>query len=350
MALPDGRALIAGSERVAAFFENALDENGLLKTCDFRDDVSSIYKLPTFLFTAGRWELCHKVLDDIKARFMQPDGDFISWPGRSGLERKTSNPRQQLFWPYLNTWIAMASHRLGRFDISVPARRYLETYYNPNVGGFGTSGPFDKASNGAKYDVGIFMSSHLGLAFMYFGDMEKAIAVGELMGRFVTKQTALNEYFLLRMRGDTGELVTELPEDLALYYRLDRSKPNQLFFMLGYPVFFLYYLSQATGEKKYIETAEKILDFLLTCDESFFSFFLSHKCAYGASLIALATGKDKYRQMSARVAGYLLSCQTKEGSLDLGLPPMGTLDQTAEIGTWMKEIGLAFVRADSKKK
>ena len=94
--------------------------------------------------------------------------------------------------------------------------------------------------------------------------------------------------------------------------------------------------------------AEKILDFLLTCDDSFYSYFLSHKCAYGASLIALATGKRKYREMSAHVARYLLSCQTAAGSFDLGLPPMGTLDQTAEIGTWLKEIGLAFVRADCK--
>ena len=57
----------------------------------------------------------------------------------------------------------------------MPARRYLETYYNPDVGGFGTSGPFDKESNGAKHDVGIFMLSHLGLAFMYFGGKEIAM-------------------------------------------------------------------------------------------------------------------------------------------------------------------------------
>ena len=78
--------------------------------------------------------------------------------------------------------------------------------------------------------------------------MEKATAVGELIGRFLEKQPALEQYFLLRMQGDTGELVTDLPDDLALYYRLDRRKPRQLFFMLGYPVFFLYYLSQVCGE------------------------------------------------------------------------------------------------------
>ena len=79
-------------------------------------------------------------------------------------------------------------------------------------------------------------------------DMEKATAVGELIAHFVEKQTALEQYFLLRMHGDTGELVTELPDDLALYYRLDRRKPQQLFFMLGYPALFLYYLSQVCGK------------------------------------------------------------------------------------------------------
>ena len=61
MSLPSGEDLIAGSEKVAEFFQNAVDENGKLKEGDFTDDVSSVYKLPTFLFTAGRWELCHKV-------------------------------------------------------------------------------------------------------------------------------------------------------------------------------------------------------------------------------------------------------------------------------------------------
>ena len=69
-------------------------------------------------------------------------------------------------------------------------------------------------------------------------DMEKATAVGELIARFVEKQTALEQHFLLHMHGDTGELVTELPDDLALFYRLDRWKPQRLFFMLGYLVFF----------------------------------------------------------------------------------------------------------------
>ena len=72
-------------------------------------------------------------------------------------------------------------------------------------------------------------------------DMEKATAVGELIARFVEKQTALEQHFLLHMHGDTGELVTELPDDLALSYRLDRRKPQRLFFMLGYLVFFFFF-------------------------------------------------------------------------------------------------------------
>ena len=93
----------------------------------------------------------------------------------------------------------------------------------------------------------------------------------------------------------------------------------------------------------------------MTCDDSFYSFFLSHKCAYGASLVAFATGKRKYREMSARVARYIYIppvLPNSGGQLRPWSPPPtphspGTLDQTAEIGTWLKEIGLAIVRADS---
>ena len=42
MSLPDGKALIAGSERVVEFFQKAVDGNGKLKEGDFIDDVSSV--------------------------------------------------------------------------------------------------------------------------------------------------------------------------------------------------------------------------------------------------------------------------------------------------------------------
>ena len=66
-----------------------------------------------------------------------------------------------------------------RFDISLPAWKFLQEFFNPEVGGFGTSGRYDVTpstssgrvmwSGGKRYDVGIFMTAHLALASLYFG-------------------------------------------------------------------------------------------------------------------------------------------------------------------------------------
>ena len=45
---------------------------------------------------------------------MQKDGDFMSFPSKSGLERKTDDQVLANYWPYINGWIAMAAQRLGR--------------------------------------------------------------------------------------------------------------------------------------------------------------------------------------------------------------------------------------------
>ena len=71
--------------------------------------------------------------------------------------------------------------------------------------------------------------------------MEKATAVGELIARFVEKQTALEQHFLLYMHGDTGELVTELPDDLTLPYRLDRRKAPTTLLYAGLPGLFFFF-------------------------------------------------------------------------------------------------------------
>lgn len=169
-------------------------------------------------------------------------------------------------------------------------------------------------------------------------DVARAKEVGECISLFVDKQPDLNQHFLLRMAGSTGELVTKFPDDQANFYRLSRTEKNQLHFLLGYPVFFLYFLRQATGEDKYIQTAEKILSFVLKCDESMYTFFLSHKAAFGAGLVSKATGKVDYKDLCQRIVSHLLTLQTSEGDFVKDLPLLARLDQSAEIAVWLREL------------
>jgi hypothetical protein len=47
---------------------------------------------------------------------------------------KTSDPVLALYRGYMNGWIAMAAHKLGRFDLSFPAWTHLRTFWNPELG------------------------------------------------------------------------------------------------------------------------------------------------------------------------------------------------------------------------
>ncbi|XP_076460039.1 uncharacterized protein LOC143293053 [Babylonia areolata] len=344
------------SEKAVAFFTRQLDDGGRLRSGEVAGDLGAVYKLPTLLIFTGNGRLAQKVLTDIKTRFMQKDGDFVSYPDRTGHSRKSDSQPLTVHWPYMNAWVAMAAHRLGRFDISYPAWQFLQKFYNPQVGGFGTSGHYDVTpstsegsvlwSGGSRYDVGILITAHLALAALFFGDVEKAKSSGDLLVRMVDQQPALDQYFLLHVDGETGQLVQEGPADHRLFYRLLTTEPNECFYQLGYPVYFLHHLYQATGQGKYLHTAEKILDFLLTCHDGFYTNFLSHKAAWGACLVAMATGKDKYRQMCARCVKHLLSLQTSEGDMLRELGPMASLDQSAEISLWLCEIANALIDKD----
>ena len=60
---------------------------------------------------------------------------------------------------------------VSRFDISVPARSFVERFYNPSLKGYGISN--EDLAKGKSLDVDIFMSSHLGLLSLYFGGENK---------------------------------------------------------------------------------------------------------------------------------------------------------------------------------
>ncbi|KAK7112592.1 uncharacterized protein [Littorina saxatilis] len=354
----DFETLRQASDRGAAFFETVLDGNGRLKNPETASDLGSVYKLPMMLILTGRGRLAHKVLNDIKERFMQPDGDFLSYPDKTGDDRKSKNQELVQYWPYMNAWVAMAAHRLCRFDISYPAWEFLKQFYNPKVGGFGTSGRYDVdpttsteklalVSTGNRYDVGFFMTAHLALTALQFGDLEKAKTSGDLMVRIVEEQPALDQYFLLHVNGETGQLVPKEPEGRRKWYRMVRDDPNELFYQLGYPVYYLHHLYRLTKQEKYLRTGEKILDFAMTLHENFYTHFLNHKVAWGAGLVAMTTGKAKYREMCARCVKYLLSLQTSEGDFLRELGPQPNLDQTAEIPIWLRELANSMVDKDN---
>ncbi|XP_066294417.1 uncharacterized protein [Branchiostoma lanceolatum] len=313
---------------------------------DFRKehtDAAFYFKSVTSLLLAGKHKEANNVLDHIRDTCMKDD-DFIS-PGVE-VGQKSANGAYNEFWAYANGWIAMGAMRLQRFDVAYPAYRYIqEKFFHPALGG-ATLKPYSKTEPNI---VEVLSTAHLGMVFMTFGDLDKALKCGENLKLFtkLNKEGDPNTFYL-RM-DDKEKLVTDFPAEAAAICAVKSTEANQLYFFVGYPIAFLAKLYAATGNESFRNCAEDILDFCMRCDESIYSFNFSHKVGWGAACLAAAVSntdkKEKYIQVATKIADYLVSLQSDRGSFLDSSPEMDNLDQTAEISVWLREIATELDRA-----
>ena len=322
------KSYLQTSDKLANWFKRHLSATGEITASDAPDDIAVYYKLPTMLLMAGRTKEAHTVLDYIQERFMLPNGDF-----RVSDDEKTKSAALNLYYGYMNGWVAVAAQRMGRFDISNKAYKFLQRFIHPELGGAVAAGEYKP---GETNEVDIFMTSHIGLANLYFGDVKKAIKAGDLVTMFVKKERKQDQFYL-RM-DDNWKLVTDFPDDLKPFYVVKIKEPGQLYFFLGYPVAFLAKLYQATGDATYLDTAEDILDYLMTSHEAIYESGFAHKVAWAASIVSRITNKSKYADLSGKIADFLVTLQDDSGIFLLDQPPLDRYDQSAELGLWLREI------------
>ncbi|ESO96550.1 hypothetical protein LOTGIDRAFT_159967 [Lottia gigantea] len=330
--------LMEASDNGVAFLISKLDKNGHFTLPEAKSDMGTHYKLPMLFLLTGHGKLANQVLDDIKARFMIDNGDFVTFKEPDGKDWKTANGALAHFWSYMNGWVAIAAQRIGRFDIAYPAYKYLNTFYNPVLKSVNCSEPFSVDTPGQEIEI--LMCSHLGIAALYFGNLELAETLGNSIDTFIQRQPDIKLEFLCRMSSANKDFVKEGPEELRPFYSVKTNDPNQLYFLLGYPVIFLFKLYQATGCRQHLDNCCKILDFLHDCDESIYSFHFSHKVSYAAALVYKATSNKKYLKMCQKIVKYLISIQSPDGDFLSTEAVLDNYDQTAEIALWLREIAV----------
>ncbi|KAK3609375.1 hypothetical protein CHS0354_036615 [Potamilus streckersoni] len=328
---------LAASDRAANYLASQIQEDGTLANSEANQDVAAMYKLTTLLLISGKITEAQRLLNRIKKDFLQANGDVVSFPDKSGRDRKSSSDAMSHHWNYLNVWIALGAQRLGRFDVSQRIFAYSKTFYSPAVNACCVTDPYDPQNNDQTVDT--LNTAHLGLLLLYFGDLKTAKACGETLIAFVDRQPNFDTTFYQRMSAKTGELITShIPDSLAPHFVIRKNQPYQLYFYIGYYVIFMTKLYKVTQERKYIDYAQKVLDFALDCDKSIYTFFLSHKVAYGAALVASETKFEKYHNLATTIADFLVSQQTDEGLFCKDLGIIDKFDQSTEIGIWLREI------------
>ncbi|WP_322757062.1 hypothetical protein [Synechococcus sp. CBW1107] len=303
------------------------------------DDLVGHYKAPYLMQLAGRPRQARLLLDDIAARFQQSNCDFLSGP-----HLRTADPVLAGYPAYMTGWIAMAAHKVGRFDLSLPAWRFLQRFWSHDPPGFTLQPRPNPAATEPDDDGGpagavleLLTCAHLGLVSLYLGELERARGAASTLQRFLDLQPSPSSRFYLRMTPEE-RLQTEFPAEAAGLHVVDAGQPGQAWFFLGYPMAFLCRLNQATGEPVPLATARAYGVFAEACAPRMVGEPLAHKVAWGCAELAAATGDTAPRSLSVAIVRQLLKDQNADGTWLPEAPLSTRIDQSVEIAIWLLEV------------
>lgn len=195
--------------------------------------LSVYHKLPSLYFGCGRIENGRRLLIWAKENLMLPGGDFLSAPATEGQRPPAAPVREK-------AWLGLAAHLTGRYDISLPAARFIATQQG------GTSGAvYDFDESGRREESADVRSvACAGLLFQAAGLHENARKAGQFLAQAVELQ-ADQEVFQARMD----------PGGRAAGTAINPKRRTQQLSYLAGPIIFLCRLHLATGEEEWLDAA-----------------------------------------------------------------------------------------------
>jgi len=239
---------------------------------DAPGDLSFFVKPACLFASTGCYREAHRLLDHLVAHHQQENGDFLS--DRNANIKATEVPYLNQFWSYPNGWIALAAHKAGRFDVSFPAYRYMHGLAHPESGGV-----FNVPEGKEPRYLDVISTAHTGHVALYLGDLATARRAGEALQLFFENQPERDRIFCLRFHEDLTPVV-DYPTGERPFYVINTSEPDELYFMLGYPLALLSLNYRAMGSSDDLANARRYFELLENCpgvDRQLFS----HKAAWG---------------------------------------------------------------------
>jgi len=332
------------------------------------DDCAYYCKLPLGLLLGGRVDEADRMLTFCKNNFLTPTGDFMNDNTLTSFDpaAKTLHWEFADFYPYLNQWWITCGVRLGRFDFVDTAYQYVDRHwFNPVTAASVVQDPLGENPEGYNEHC-IFNSAHLGNTYLFMGNKEKALAVGDTICRMVDAQPNLEGSgdalrFYMRFNDDF-QLIKGYPEGARGVKNAAICKGNEAFqcwWSLGYPVAYLANLYNMTREVKYLQSAEKILAFCLRCNENLRNNIVSHKVMWGSAMVGSITGRKEYWDLSRDIASHIMnvgqieSGEVKNWQWERDGEGNGTvygeaqvIDQTGEIAYWFSVVARLMEQAE----
>lgn len=295
MAASPDQHFIATAERGLAWIMTQQRADGSF--CTPEQGIGGYYKVPYALTISGHLRQAQRLLAWVAEHHLTAEGDFHG----SDPEAQTSSRDS---WPvYCNAWLVLGAHRAGRWDLSRRGAAFLLRYQVP-IGGF-------YALDGETRFLEPVCTAWGGLAALTTGHVDAACRAGDALSSMAENQPDPNRFYF---RSDLeGNLITAVSPGDDLFYYVDATQSQQIYFNPGIALIFLAHLYRATGKGRYLEACQTLFDFTKRCADDVHRFPPSGKLGMGSALFYALTGQPEARQAAVNVGQYLVETQTSEG-------------------------------------
>lgn len=283
----------------------------------------AFYKVPRALALAGRIQEAISMLEWVKRESFTENGDFT---GKSGVFHESH-------WIYANCWFVWATHVLSKFDISYPAMSYLLSHRNPYTGGYCSKEPYAKGNG----EIDILTTAFTSFIGLHLGKIDEAKNAVKFLKRIVEIQPDIKNKMFLRTNCN-GELITEIPQDdpEPRHYVVDTKLPGQFYYFIGAAMVFLSKFYLITKDDIVLNLAKSYFNFATRCHPDVYKTDASGKVGLGSSYLYQITGDKQFLETAEKVANFLVNDQHKDGYWVRDGKP--TPSSTAEFCVWLTEI------------
>jgi hypothetical protein len=298
--------------------------------------VDGFYKGSWALVLTGHLPEAHRSLDYAARHFMTDDGDFVprAHPWHRGVH-----------YVYANSYFVLGSTAACRYEIAVPAIRFILGLQDPRHGGI----PSALVTEGETTVCDTMSASAAGVALLAAGELEAACQLAGFFAWMIELQPDPRRRFYTRSTAD-GALITKVTPDDAFAGVIDTLLPDQCWYAVGLPFAFLTQLADATGESRYAELAQWFFDFQLRCVNPWDG-GSSGKAGWACAMRYRSTGDRAYREIALRVARYITHLQDDDGGWVsvAGDGPLtnAAMDVSAEYSLWCALIAANLLARDT---
>lgn len=264
------------------------------------DGLGPYYKTLWAFVSAGAHEAGNRLASWVAASLLTPEGD-LAGPCRGPVHDNN--------YPYPASWLSVGAHKLGRYDVSVPALRFLRGMQHAETGGF----RMQRDREDAVQDV--LNAGQAGNALLIAGDIDAALRAGAFLRTVWDAQPRPDEELFFVYKPGAG-LRTEFPAERQRMHSIRIDTPRQPYFNSGMAAAFLARLAMATGDASWADLGKRYLEISFHTLDEMYETAQVGKVGWGAALTYAVTGDERYRRLAERVGEAMLAQQDASGGWD----------------------------------